>query len=32
MLVNRVRIENFKRFAELSVDLSSFDCLVGPCC
>jgi ABC-type cobalamin/Fe3+-siderophores transport system ATPase subunit len=30
MLIKNVQIENFKRFESLSVDLRSFDCLVGP--
>ena len=30
MRVNTVRIENFKRFESLEVELQSLDCLVGP--
>ncbi len=30
MLIHHVKVENFKRFEELQVDLRSFDCLVGP--
>ena len=29
MRVNRVIIENFKRFESVQVDLRDFDCLVG---
>jgi ABC-type cobalamin/Fe3+-siderophores transport system ATPase subunit len=30
MLIKNVRIENFKRFDHLDLDLGSLDCLVGP--
>ena len=30
MLIKNVRIENFKRFDKLDLDLRSLDCLVGP--
>src|SRR5216684_619017 len=30
MLIKHVRLENFKRFEQLEIDLRSFNCLVGP--
>ncbi len=30
MLLTKVRIENFKRFEQLEVELEPLDCLVGP--
>ncbi len=30
MLIKNVKIENFKRFERLDIDLRPFDCLVGP--
>lgn len=30
MLIDKVKIQNFKRFEHLEVSLHSFDCLVGP--
>lgn len=30
MRINKVKIENFKRFENLDVEIQSFDCLVGP--
>ncbi len=30
MLLTKVRIENFKRFERLEVELKPLDCLVGP--
>src|SRR5262245_49193357 len=30
MLIKSVRIENFKRFEGLNIELRPFDCLVGP--